>query len=201
MALMKFKNLPDTSTPINATNLNNNFDSVNPVGSILITSTNTNPSSELGGTWELIDKEFTSYSITDSGNGDIFQKNTTNVGDYNIYFTRSGHSIMIRLMCKNLVELNDDAVELGNILFEKLGISRTYYSLYSHLGGTDGGNAVVQCTLNYTSGLVTVTDVLHKVVGSNVATDSEIYFEFNLTLHRSHMLDDACNKFYWKRTA
>jgi hypothetical protein len=29
-----------------------------PVGSVLITSTNTNPSASVGGTWELIDKEY-----------------------------------------------------------------------------------------------------------------------------------------------
>lgn len=29
MALIEFKNLPDTSTPINATNLNNNFNELN----------------------------------------------------------------------------------------------------------------------------------------------------------------------------
>ena len=82
MALIKFKNLPDTSTPINATNLNNNFDVMHPVGSILITSTNTNPSSELGGTWELIDKEFFELGIqdtTNSGSGTYFTPNTTNI--------------------------------------------------------------------------------------------------------------------------
>lgn len=56
MALIEFKNKPDTTTPINATNLNYNFNEVlnliYPVGSIIIQDNNTDYSDFLGFTWE-----------------------------------------------------------------------------------------------------------------------------------------------------
>lgn len=63
MALVEFKNKPDTTTPINATNLNNNFNYLNeqlsdiynliyPIGSIIIKSDNKDYSNYLGFTWE-----------------------------------------------------------------------------------------------------------------------------------------------------
>lgn len=201
MALVVFKNLPDTSTPINAENLNNNFNLMHPIGSIHITSENINPSVELGGTWELINKEFSSAKGSDTGAGTYFSKNQTNVGDYSFYFVRNGNNIDIRLMVKNNVELSDDSVALGNILFEELGFTQMYYSLYSHLGGTDGGDAVVQSSLMYDTGAVTAVDVVHKNSGSNVSANSEIYFEFSFTVPMEYMIDSACDKFYWKRTA
>lgn len=63
MALIEFKNKPDTSTPINADNLNFNFNELNtlinniynqmwPVGRGFIDFTNTDYSNYLGFTWE-----------------------------------------------------------------------------------------------------------------------------------------------------
>ena len=70
MALIEFKNKPDTTTPINATNLNNNFNELNnnvnalnetindiynqiwPIGRGFIDFTNTDYSNYLGFTWE-----------------------------------------------------------------------------------------------------------------------------------------------------
>lgn len=201
MSLIKFENLPNTSTPISAENLNNNFELMHPIGSIFVTNSNVNPSEQLGGKWSLINKEFSSAKGSDTGTGTYFTKHSTNVGSYGLYFVRNGNSIDIRLMVKNNVELSDDKIILGNILFENLGFSQLYYSLYSHLGGTDGGNAVVQSTLMYDTGEVSSNDVIHKSNASNVATNSEIYFEFSFTIPMEYMLDNACDKFYWKRTS
>lgn len=56
MALIEFKNKPDTTTPINATNLNYNFNEVlnliYPVGRGFIDFTDTDYSNYLGFTWE-----------------------------------------------------------------------------------------------------------------------------------------------------
>lgn len=56
MALVEFEDLPSTDTPINATNLNNNFNEilnlVYPIGRGFIDFTNTDYSNYLGFTWE-----------------------------------------------------------------------------------------------------------------------------------------------------
>lgn len=178
--------------------MNENFYSV---GSVYITSTNTNPSAKLGGTWELIDKAFKELKGSDTGSGTYFTKDETNVGNYTLYFVRHDSNIQLRLMFRNNVELSDDAITLGTLLFDKLGFSKLYFALYSHLGATDGGNAVIQSTLTYNTGVITATDVINKTSGANVAINSELYIEYNLTIPLEYMLDSACDKFYWKRTA
>lgn len=56
MALIEFEDLPSTDTPINATNLNNNFNEilnlVYPIGRGFIDFTDTDYSNYLGFTWE-----------------------------------------------------------------------------------------------------------------------------------------------------
>lgn len=52
MNLIEFKNLPDTSTPLNAENLNGIIDLIHPIGSIYLTVDDINPSNLFGGTWE-----------------------------------------------------------------------------------------------------------------------------------------------------
>jgi len=177
---------------------------VHPVGSVYISTTNSNPTSLFGGKWELIDKEFINLVGEDLGDGTYFTKNTTNVGGYSIYFVRSKNRVSLRFMFKNLVALNDSQLELGTLLFNKLGFSQLYYSLYSHLGGTDGGNAVIQSSLIYDTGVINIQDIVHKTSASSsatVSTNSEMYIEYDLNIPMEYMLDSACDKFYWKKIA
>ena len=63
MALLEFKNLPDTSTPINAETLNlaqeKIIDTIYPVGAIYISTNSTSPETLFGvGTWERVKDTF-----------------------------------------------------------------------------------------------------------------------------------------------
>ena len=58
MPLVTFIDEPNTTTPISASNLNNNFSEVWPIGSVYISVTSTNPSTIFGGTWEQIKGKF-----------------------------------------------------------------------------------------------------------------------------------------------
>lgn len=200
MGLIKFVDLPSTKTPINATNLNNNFDVMHPVGSVLITSTNTNPSSELGGTWTLIDKEFKELKIEDE-TGTYFTKNETNITSFKFYAIRNKKSISCRLNVFNAVELSESDVILGTLNLEKLGITRLYYGLISNLGATDGGNGAFQFSISWETGKITSNDIIPKNDGGIIAIGSSCYMWFEIPFLSEHMLDSACDKFYWKRTA
>ena len=77
MALIEFKNKPDLTTPINADNLNFNFQEVMnliyPIGSIMIQANNTDYSDFLGFEWErtLVGKVAVGIDSTDSDFNEI----------------------------------------------------------------------------------------------------------------------------------
>lgn len=196
MALIEFKNKPDTTTPINANNLNNNFKEVHPIGTVIITSTNTNPSSNLGGTWELIDKEFESEA---SDSNDMFSANSNNCELTSCYYTRSNHSIQIRLYFTNKVALSDTTVNLGNFDLENIGVTSLPFGLNNLLGSSDGGNAIFISTLDYSNGELDVIDIIGK--NDSIATNSSCRLVFEIEATFSGIIDSFCDKFYWKRTA
>ena len=196
MALIEFKNKPNTDTPINATNLNNNFKEVHPIGTVIITSTNTNPSSNLGGTWELIDKEFESEA-SDSNN--MFSANSNNCELTSYYYTRSNHSIQIRLYFTNKVALSDTTVNLGNFDLENIGVTGLPFGLNNLLGSSDGGNAIFISTLDYSNGELDVIDIIGK--NESIAANSSCRLLFDVEINYNRMIDSFCDKFYWKRIA
>ena len=173
-----------------------------PVGAIYTTSTNKNPSSNLGGTWELVGKNFRELGDDDEGTGSYVEINQNTVNEYSFYFTRSGTTITARLMIRNKTALTDDAINIGTILLDKLGVTRFYSGTYSHIGATDGGNAIIQLNVEYNTGSLEIVDVLAR--GENSATvtpNSQIFFDLVYNFKKEYMLDSACDKFYWKRTS
>ena len=171
-----------------------------PVGSVYVSNTNTNPSELFGGTWELVDKEFKTLNISDDS-GTYFTKNDTNASAYRLYAVRNKKGIKGQLNVTTAVALGEDNVVLGVLNFEKLGISRLYYTPSTMIGGTDGGNGVIMYSIHYTNGNVTSNDVVTKTSGGTIASGQSCYFHFDLEMPSAYMLDDACDKFYWKRTA
>lgn len=190
--MLIFENKPSTNTPINATNLNSNFDNTHPIGSVFVTSTNTNPSNNLGGTWELIDKEFASLETSTIG----FTA-SGNIDSPIAYFSRSGHSIVFNLSFISTTALTDDTVEIGTINFDELGISGLLANVRES-GWTDAGNAILMFQVNSSSGILQCLDIVGpETIVANAYCYVTIPFEFC----KSRMMDSACDKFYWKRTA
>ena len=168
-----------------------------PIGSIIMTSANKNPSSSYGGTWQLVDKEFRS----EAGNSNsLFDANSTNVTLNSCYYTRTGHTIQIRVNLHNKVALTDSAVDLGNFNYDELGIITMPFSLYYELGTTDDGNGIFLFCVDYKSGNIESREVLSKNDNS-IAVDSSCYLLFEFVVTQSRMIDSFCDKFYWKRTA
>lgn len=163
------------------------------VGDIVITSTNENPQDRLGGTWELIDKEFSLIDNLVSG----FNPNTTNISSATpLTFSRSGHSISMRFGFVPKVNLTDSTVEIGNFDLQILGITQ-FFSDIRPVGWSDAGNGMIMFIIT-NEGNLTSVDVIPD---SSIASGRTSYFSINVSFTKNYMLDEACDKFYWRKTA
>lgn len=173
-----------------------NYGDIFPVGGIYISSTNENPSSKLGGNWELIDKEFKAYA----GASENFFNPNSNVESQETCLVRSGHSIFVRFKLVNAVAIGDTAIAFGEFDWQAMGFTSIGYGLFELVGGSDGGNAHATARIQ-ASGEMTTIDVIGKTSSDTIAVGSTIYWIFSLPIRYTTMLDSFCDKFYWKRTA
>lgn len=164
------------------------FEELYPVGSIYITSTNQAP--ELSGAWELFDKEFSSTSSINGG----FNVSSS-ATDNGCSYSRAGHSINIVLNLSGNTDIDDVAVVLGNFDFNELGITRFNHT-FRPLAHTDSGNAAVGLYINYSSGELQTLDIYGE---ESIAAGSTFYTLISIIVSKDYMLDEACDKFYWKR--
>lgn len=165
-----------------------------PVGSVCITSTNTNPGSSIGGTWTLIDKQYKAQTFS-SG---VFTPNSAVISAVGGQAARlSGTSIQIRLLLTNAVALTDTSAVLGQINLSAIGAKDTWSNFF--VGYCDGGNAVLMCDASGT-GEVDCHDIIGKAT-SLAAGNGGIRLEWTYYITMASRLDAFCDKFYWKRTA
>lgn len=167
-----------------------------PVGSVYVTSTNTNPSSTLGGTWTLTDKEFSyaSFSIAD-----VFTANSTNCTSLTGTIIRNNHFFTIYFTLTPKVAITDSTLKMGQIKLSSIGASSINTQAYSSM--SDGGQAVYTFQIT-NNGTFNTTDVM--VRGSSTASSAASQAVNGYTIipvTTSQMADSACSRFFWKRTA
>ena len=168
------------------------LDDIYPVNSVYISSTNTNPSTFLGGSWELIDKEFSPTTSSNTGftaSSDI----TTN----SIKWSRSGHSLDFEFTFTSSAALTDEATTLGTLDYSVMGVERLNHTLRV-VGSSDGANSMFILYINPTTGEVQSIDSIGE---TTVAAGNSCYAFFSMNINPDFMLDSACNKFYWKRVS
>ena len=170
------------------------------VGSVLITSTNTNPQSVYGGTWQLIRKRFAEKQVTDA-----FTFDTTNTQNASSECRIYKDSIICRIIYRPKVAFNDDAKDIATFDPTKLGITSTSY-MYTNrvVAVSDGLNAMNLISLADT-GTLKSYDVITKTTATSVAANSSYGFSATFPLMYSgsttSMIDSFCDEFWWVRTA
>ena len=171
------------------------FNSMHPVGSVLITSTNTSPADSIGGTWKLVDKGFTSSNTT---NAEYFTAGTS-VSNEAVWVTRADHMMRIRLNVTINAEVTDTTgLTIGTFNYEKLGITRLPANFVGSVTYSDGANCGISWNLNEVTGALLLTDVFDL---STLASGNAFCIDISFPLVCDQMLDSVCNKFYWSRTA
>lgn len=162
-----------------------------PVGTVITTSTNTNPSIYYGGEWTLIDKMFKSFNGTVSW--------TSTKGSAVVTTSRQGHSngIRINLTCNEPV--TDSEITWGQYNVGTLGVKELSYAKQT-VAFADGaqGNALFAIDID---GTVRSTDFNHKTGNSSLATGAYFSIWIVDVAIPGNMLDEHCDRFFWKRTA
>lgn len=181
------------------------LDDVYPVNSVVITSTNTNPSSDFGGTWVLMNKE---YRVQKLPANDYATWNSSLTNDGDGYILIAGNRVSAVLTFTNKIALNDDKVEIVEFPWNDIGVnaSLTLPCVVSNDYFCDGANTVGLAGMATSwvgqRGFFVIehNDVVPQG-SSGVATGHMFYLKMDLWLEDSQMLDSFCDKFYWKRTA
>lgn len=163
------------------------------VGDIVITSANVNPSEDYGGTWELIDKEFAPKRLSGTR---LFTNNSTNTTNSSNYLTMGGHNITIEVGITTKVSITDTELQFGTFNLANIGI-KAFNNNLDFVGFTDAGNCAVFMTIT-TAGVLKSVDIIPD---ASVAAGRWIDGHATFTISPDNMLDSACNKFYWKKTA
>ena len=163
-----------------------------PVGSVYISSTNTNPASKFGGTWSLIDKGFESrHELVASG----FTP-ATNITAGDTYVDRGGNTLRVRQDITINTALSDTGADLGTFVWSKIGITNLAMSINDAMTYRDGANGGIVWSL-WSSGKVEQIDILDN---TTIASGNKFFLEFTFVVDSSRMIDSFCDKFYWKRT-
>ena len=176
------------------------LDQAYPVGSVYISSTNTNPGDTFGGTWTLVDKEFSVLQVGANSYTNYFTADSaTTVSTFGIY--RTGHSVnLVRITVTNTNALSDTTVTIGTLNLSALGITSLAYATYFDCN-SDGGNGIAMMQIT-TAGVIQSIDVVTKTSGGSIAASSSLGLcEVAINVTPDKMADSACDRFYWKRTA
>ena len=190
---------PSAKTLYNA--YNNILNMLHPVGSIMTTAAKVNPAETVGGTWELVDKDAKDRwmqiptTAWTPGAADI------NTYESNLsYVSLSQHTVHFRMFFSTTADLTDTEIVLGKLDVAACGLVGIPYGILGEVAASDGGACTI-CWKLTTEGTLSVVDVLNVDGTHLVPSGQTFYLNFTYFAKSAELLDDFCDKFYWKRTA
>lgn len=169
------------------------------VGDVVVTSTHTDPAAHYGGTWELIDKEFTPTKETQR----TVTLNSTNCSDCKVYTVHSGHDIQFWIQVTSKVAIADTALTFATLSPGDFGVT-SFGDAHRITAFSDAGNALINWYLTANGSLQSLDGwEIKSNPSQSVPARTFDYFMTNISIPWENMLDTGgwCNKFYWKRTA
>ena len=177
------------------------LNTVHPIGRVLVTSENKNPSETLGGTWELVDKGFKTRYFT-LPNATYWHNHLSSVStSANSYIAISDHEVKVHInMTASMDITNTSAVALGQVMVSECGISALPKDTVYYSAQTAGTVSSVAYTVK-TDGTVTSLDAIAAGGEHKLPKSTNFCIDFTLPATVSIMQDAAWDKFYWKRTA
>lgn len=165
-----------------------------PIGSVLMTNTNDDPSSYLSGTWSLIDKQFESRTRSAS-----VSRNTTNFSALSVTAIYEGHNITFVGSMTSSVSIGETNLEVLTQTLSDNGASALPEQI-PFSGYSDGANAIVLMDID-TAGRVRTLDVVVRGTGTSIASGSVVTWSVTCPCVYTAMQDSFCDKFYWERTS
>jgi hypothetical protein len=184
-----------------------------PIGSVLITSTNTSPATNVGGTWALIDKEYSSVADPRVSEYWTPNKNGTTDADAAGFVIRTNHLIdlTLQITTKTVVSVpNNSQITLGTINHSKIGAGDGIGQLlnFNYIGvsfanavytnNSTTESCIIKCSLG-SQGEFSISDIYNT--NRQLPVGTTIYVNVSVPMRMNDMSDSFCNKFYWKRTA
>lgn len=191
---------PDTWTDAQYLSAKALLNIAHPIGSILITETNTNPESTLGGTWELVDKAFEKWHKTLDPS--FWTAKNANLLTDNSSVTLIDHMLCLRMNFTSTAALNDDPQDIGTIDLQKCGIVADGLShdiMFDPII-SDNGNCIMNFRMSK-KGVVSIHEVLNINNTHIMDIGSNFYINILQPIDYEKMENSFCDKFYWKRLA
>lgn len=190
-------------------------------GNVLITSTNRNPKEYLGGNWELIDKGFKHNHSNVTFDKYVGDENYYGADGYQscyskhyfekmeVFCLRSHSTVRLRIFfyLKKGAIFDDGGVQKAAVLdfsdfgFTNLPVSYNYIPCYTDVLDAKGLLMTI-----WNDGLVRIYDILvdnhtnnSQLVVPSTAGDVMLSIDITTPIRIDNMIDDFCDKFYWKR--
>lgn len=184
-----------------------------PVGSIVITSNyyaetdSKHPNNTLGGKWVLIDKSF-KYGITDIGPPLSFSQSPSGISISGETAIRTDHSLLIKLGVASAnditISTSQSSVLLVSLDLPRLGVNQLSSASTRGIAFASSTNASAAGAVIYYNiqkdGKVYLNDVVNG--GSSTLTlkkNMYMYINAIIPMNYTDMMDEFCDKFYWKR--
>lgn len=172
-------------------------DLIYPVGSYMVTKTNSNPSSKLGGSWTLRHKNL-SYKYLEGTSLITFASSGLDTSTLS-YGYRQGDVINLSLRFTPTAAVGDTKLSVGTLNLNNLGV--TGLGITRHVlavGDSAEGAAILAID---SSGNVSTQDFIGAEGKTTSVAGETLYANFTWSVNESHKIESHCDQFFWERTA